>query len=93
METKSILQTTFIFSFLTVIIGTLLKIEHYPYAHLTIIVGLLFHSIFMIAGIYEVSKSKKIEVSEKFMWTVRFIFLQYCRFGIPFVYKKTNRLK
>ena len=74
MNTKSILQISFIFSFLTVIVGAFLKIEHYPYAYLTIIVGLLFHLIFLIAGIYEVSKSKKIEVSEKFMWTVGFIF-------------------
>lgn len=74
METRSILQISFIFSFLTVIIGTLLKIEHYSYAHLTIIVGLLFHLIFLTTGIYEVSKSKKIEASEKFMWSVGFIF-------------------
>ena len=74
METKSILYISFILAFFIVILGTFFKIEHYPHTKLVLVIGLIFHLIFLITAIYEVRKSKKIEVSEKFMWTVGFIF-------------------
>ena len=75
MDTKKILALSFALSILVVIFGALLKILHWPYAAEVMIIGLLSQLAFIILSLTEISKSNKIDGTEKFMWFIGFIFM------------------
>jgi hypothetical protein len=75
MDKKKILTLSFILAMLIVIFGSLLKIMHWPYATEVMIIGLLSQLVFIILSLTEISKSDKIDGTEKFMWFIGFIFI------------------
>ena len=75
MDAKKILTMSFILGLLIVIFGSLLKIMHWPYATEMMIIGLLSQLVFIILRLIEISKSDKIDGTEKFMWFIGFIFI------------------
>lgn len=75
MDAKKILTMSFILGLLIVIFGSLLKIMHWPYATEMMIIGLLSQLVFIILSLIEISKSDKIDGTEKFMWFIGFIFI------------------
>ena len=75
MDTKKILTLSFVLAMLIVIFGSLLKIMHWPYATEVMIIGLLSQLVFIILSLTEISKSDKIDGTEKFMWFIGFIFI------------------
>jgi hypothetical protein len=75
MDAKKILTMSFILGLLIVIFGSLLKIMHWPYATEMMIIGLLSQLVFFILSLIEISKSDKIDGTEKFMWFIGFIFI------------------
>lgn len=75
MDKKKILTLSFVLAMLIVIFGSLLKIMHWPYATEVMIIGLLSQLVFIILSLTEISKSDKIDGTEKFMWFIGFIFI------------------
>ncbi|MFD0777332.1 hypothetical protein ACFQZF_01080 [Flavobacterium myungsuense] len=65
---------SFIVSFVLTIPGALFKIMHWPFANFFLMIGVLSLLIFIVGSIYEISNSKKIEGTEKFIWIMGFIF-------------------
>ena len=51
------------------------KLQHRPGADYLLILALAMSLIFIIAAIYEVTQSTKIDRSEKIMWIIGFLFL------------------
>jgi L-asparagine transporter-like permease len=73
MDAKKIITLSFVVSLLLVIFGSLMKIMHWPYATEVLIIGLLSQFVFIIFSLTEISKSNKIDGTEKFMWFIGFI--------------------
>jgi hypothetical protein len=73
MKRDKILTTSFIVASITLIIGSWLKVVHYPGANTCLTVGLIAWLSFIIAAIYEVRTSNKVNETEKTIWTVAFI--------------------
>jgi hypothetical protein len=74
MKNKQILNVSFIASIVIVILGALIKIMHYPYSQIVLVVGLLSLVVFWIVAISEIKSSTRITGSEKFMWIIGLIF-------------------
>ena len=74
MDFKKILPWSFIISFVLTIPGALFKIMHWPFANIFLMIGVLSLLVFIVGSIYEISNSKKLEGTEKFIWIMGFIF-------------------
>ena len=74
MNANKLIPSSFALSFIFTILGALFKIMHWPGATIMLIIGLLSLAFFVIMAIYEVHNSKNINGSEKFMWTIGFLF-------------------
>ena len=57
------------------LIGACYKIMHLGFSVPILIIGMLLTLPYVIIGIIEVKNSKKINNSEKIMWTIGFLFL------------------
>ena len=75
MKLGTIVKTSFILSFIITIIGAYLKITHSEGAETLLIIGVIATLIFIVTAIYEVRTSKRIDNTEKTMWTIAFIFM------------------
>jgi hypothetical protein len=75
MDTKKIIMISFTCSLFITIVGALFQIMHWPYATEVMIIGLLSQLVFIILSLTEISKSDKIDGTEKFMWFIGFIFI------------------
>ena len=75
MDKKKILMLSFVLAILIVVLGSLLKIMHWSYATEVLIIGLLSQLVFIILSLTEISKSDRIDGTEKFMWFIGFIFM------------------
>lgn len=74
MKLWTITTYSFIASMTTGIIGATLKIMHLPNSDLFLTTSLLLHLVFFGVAFYEVRSSKRIDFSEKTMWTIAFLF-------------------
>jgi len=70
-------KTAFLLSFLFSAIGAMMKITHTDGYNIFLVLGILATILFMAIGIYEVNKSAKIGNSEKVMWTIAFLVLNF----------------
>lgn len=59
------------------LLGSFLKINHNSGADFMIIIGIIATLFYIVIGIIEVNKSNKINNSEKVMWTIGFIALNF----------------
>lgn len=75
MENKKTLPIIFILSFAIIIIGALFKLMHWQGSETMLILGLTSQAVLAFGCLYEIFRSKKIELHEKIMWLVGFIFL------------------
>ncbi|MBY0478189.1 MAG: hypothetical protein K2Q24_11120 [Chitinophagaceae bacterium] len=75
MKSGTIVKTSFILSFIITIIGAYLKITHSEGAEVLLIAAVITSLTFIVSAIYEVRTSKRINSSEKTMWTIAFIFM------------------
>lgn len=75
MDNKKIITLSFALSLLIVLFGSLLKIMHWSFASEVIAIGLLSQLAFIILSLTEISKSDKIDGTEKIMWFIGFIFM------------------
>jgi len=74
MKLGTIVKTSFIISFIITLIGAYLKITHSEGAETLLIIGIIATLVFIVTAIYEVRTSKRIDNTEKTMWTHAFIF-------------------
>ena len=75
MMNRSMLRTTYGLSVLLTIIGAWLKITHVQGAEEFLIISLLASAVFLFVFISDVQRSPYVNRSEKFMWTIGFIFM------------------
>ena len=75
MENKQILTISLLLSTVIVIVGTLLKIMHYPYFEMLLLTGFISTFVFWYIAILEIKSSTKISGAEKFMWIFGLIFI------------------
>lgn len=74
MNLGTTVKTSFIGSLILTFVGAYLKIIHAERADTWLMIGIIALLIFMATAIYEVLTSKRIDRSEKTMWTLAFIF-------------------
>jgi hypothetical protein len=77
IEKKNLFQKAFATSFLFIIIGAMMKISHWEYASIFLIIGILSSILFVVVGIYEVNNSNKISSSKKVLWIIGFILFSF----------------
>ena len=75
MKVGTIVKVSFVLSLILVIVGALLKILHYRDLETLLVVGVVLGLIFIVSSLYEVRTSKRINSSEKTLWTIAFIFM------------------
>lgn len=75
MNNKNLIPVFYVITFIILILGTIFKILHQPLG--AEILGLAFISsiIFIVLALIEIFKSDRINIIEKIMWLVGFIFL------------------
>jgi len=74
MINKNLLVGVFILNFVVIILAALFKILHQSYGEELLILALILAVLFSLMCIYEIYSSKRINKSEKIMWTVAFLF-------------------
>ena len=74
---RNLFPFVFLISFFFVITGAYLKILHFESAETFLIIGVILSLISLITGIYEVARSTKIHSSEKRLWILGFVFLNF----------------
>ena len=75
MKMGTIIKGSFIISFILILAGAIMKILHFAGSDTMINLGFIIGLIFIVAAIFEVVTSKRINNSEKTMWTIGFILL------------------
>jgi len=75
MKINNPFKALFAGALILTLIGAFFKINHWPYAQIILIIGLLSSLSYIIVGIIEVNKSNKIKPQEKLLWTIGFISL------------------
>ncbi len=70
MNTGTLLKASFAVGFLITIIGAFLKLTHAQGAETLLMIGGVSSLIFIVTALYEVNTSKRIESTEKVMWTI-----------------------
>jgi TM2 domain-containing membrane protein YozV len=74
MKLGTFITSSFYASLLLSIVGAFLKISHLEGADNWLILSVIALIMFIVASIYEVRTSQRIEPSEKTMWTIAFLF-------------------
>ncbi|MFM1753713.1 MAG: hypothetical protein RLZZ236_652 [Bacteroidota bacterium] len=75
MGNKQILTVSLLLSIVIIIVGTLLKIMHYPCFEMLLLTGFISTFVFWYIAITEIKSSTKISGGEKFMWIFGLIFI------------------
>lgn len=70
----TVVKWSFIISLISSIAGGYLKITHVSGGEPFLVVGVIGTMVFIVSAIYEVRTSKKINPTEKMMWTIAFLF-------------------
>lgn len=87
----NIFKKAFTISILLIIIGGNMKIAHLKFSSFFLIIGLISSIFYIIAGIHEVYKSKKIDNSEKAMWIIGFTFMSFVT-GLLYIFYGRKRI-
>lgn len=72
MVNKNLIPIFFTFSFIIIVIATLLKILHQPFSVEIMALGLISAVFYIILSLIEIFKSDRIGITEKIMWLVAF---------------------
>jgi hypothetical protein len=74
MKLATVVKISFALSIVFTVIASFMKITHKAGAEYLFIIGLMAIVAFMVAAIYEVRTSIRINNTEKWLWTIGFIF-------------------
>ena len=75
MKRDVIIKISFFISVVGILIGSVLKIMHSPFAEFLLPISIVFYLVFAVLALYEIYQSPKIDTIEKIMWTVGLLFL------------------
>lgn len=75
MNKLSVLKLSLAISVIGLIVGYLLKTQHNPNANYLLSAGYGASIALVVLCLFEIFSSKKIQRSEKIMWTICFLFL------------------
>lgn len=68
-----IIKTTFVVSFLLIIMGAIFKIMHAPFGDVLLSLGIISFVISILVALYEIFAAPHIKFLEKMIWLVGFI--------------------
>ncbi len=77
MNTSKLLVSTYLVSVAGFLIGTWAKLTHQPNADTLLLTWMIPTIIFVAMAVMEIFRSEKIQLSEKVMWVVGFIFVNF----------------
>ncbi len=72
---RKILPLIMILTIIAIPVVTWAKITHQAWGDSSLTIALILYVASIVAGLYEVWQSKRIDNTEKIMWTVAFIFI------------------
>jgi len=75
MNLGTIVKSSFVVSFVILLIGSYLKLIHSYSADMFLKIGLAVMLVFIVSAIIEVWSSTRIDKNEKMMWSIAFIFM------------------
>ena len=71
---KRFLPHFFVLNTVCILTGAVGKFMHLSYTDWLLMAGIIFLAVYTITALYEILPSKKIDSSEKLMWTTGFLF-------------------
>jgi hypothetical protein len=77
IEKRNLFKNAFTISLLFTLIGAMMKISHWEYSSVFLVIGILSTILYVAVGIYEVNNSKRLSSSEKVLWTIGFIMFSF----------------
>jgi hypothetical protein len=75
MNLGTIVKSSFVVSFVILLIGSYLKLIHSYSADMFLKIGLAVMLVFIVSAIIEVWSSTRIDKNEKIMWSIALIFM------------------
>ena len=95
MNNIKLYKFSLILSIPVIIIGAMIKIQHWPLASLIISIGLLISLIYIVIGLIDVYKNDNKMLPEKLMWLIGFLMIPMIT-GLIYYLRMTskyNRIK
>ncbi|MDI1255122.1 MAG: PLDc N-terminal domain-containing protein [Flavobacterium sp.] len=86
-----ILMYSFIFSLVTVLPASLMKIYHIDGGSTLLGIGLIATFVYMVTALYEIFNSRRINTPEKLMWLIGFLFFNLIA-GLLYVFSARRRI-
>jgi hypothetical protein len=77
MVKELILRASFMLASIAIAIGAWFKMLHYPNADIVLTAGVLAIVVFTVLALYEIHSSNNVNASEKIIWTIGFIFMNW----------------
>jgi hypothetical protein len=77
MRKGKIIRLSFILASFTILIGAWFKILHYPYANVLLVMGLVAIILSTVLSLHEIHTSQKVNTTEKIVWTLGFLFMNW----------------
>ena len=75
MNRGTIIKSSFVVSFVMVLIGAYLKLIHSYSAEMFLKIAVAVWLVFIVSAIIEVWSSNRFDKNEKIMWSIAFIFM------------------
>ena len=91
MKYTALISPIYLIGFATSLVGVTMKLMHYEWAEIPLIISIFFNLTFIVLSIYEVRTSDRYSFRGKTMWTIALIFLSGIA-GLVYVIKRNNRL-
>ena len=88
-----IVKTSFWLTFALSLTGAILKLQKLDYSGVFLTLGILALITFIVSCLLEVYASKNIEGTEKFMWTIGFVFFWFITAIVYFISGRKRILK
>lgn len=91
MQTGTVLKLSLIVGFILTIIGAWLKIIKEPSGQPLLVAALVVTLVFIVTALYEVLTSRRINRSEKLLWTIAFIVMSGLT-GLVYIFFERKRI-
>ena len=88
-----VVKTSFWLTFALTLTGAILKLQKLDYSGVFLTLGILALITFIVSCLLEVYESKNIEGTEKFMWTIGFVFFWFITAIVYFTSGRKRILK
>jgi len=91
MNKVTLYKASLILTAILCLVGAFFKIQHYPYGNILLTMGKAISLVVMFLCLTDIYKDDHYNTSERFLWTIGFIFLSWISGVLYFPkYKKRN---